>query len=68
MIPTPNLIQGEMHVLSKKRIPASHRYSKQFYKPKFIKHLERHLKNKYPKLKIDVVEDEQSYLVYLYRK
>ena len=68
MIPTPNLIQGELHALSKKRIPASRSYSKAFYEPKFIKSLERHLINKYPKLKIDVVEDENSYLVYLYRK
>ena len=65
---TPNLIQGELHAIDKKRLPGSHRYSKQFYPPKFIRHLERHLKNKYPKLKIDVVEDEQSYVVYLYRK
>ena len=68
MIPTPNLIQGELHALDKKRIPGSHRYSKQFYPPKFIKSLERRLINKYPKLKIDVVEDDNSYLVYLYRK
>jgi len=68
LIPTPNLIQGELHALSKKRIPASRSYSKAFYPQKFINKLERHLKNKYPKLKIDVVEDESSYLVYLYRK
>ena len=68
MIPTPNLIKGELHAIDKKRLPGSHRYSKQFYPSKFIKHLERHLKNKYPKLKIGVVEDEQSYVVYLYRK
>lgn len=65
---TPNLIQGELHAIDKKRLPGSHRYSKQFYPPKFIKKLERHLKNKYLKLKIDVVEDEQNYVVYLYRK
>ena len=65
---TPNLIQGELHAIDKKRIPASHRYSKQFYPPKFIMNLERHLIKRYPKLKIDVVEDEQSYVVYLYRK
>ena len=64
----PNLIKGELHALSKKRIPGSHRYSKQSYEPKFIKKLERHLIKRYPKLKIDVVEDEQSYVVYLYRK
>ena len=68
MIPTPNLIQGELYALGKKRIPASHSYSKKFYPPKFIKNLERHLIKRYPKLKIDVVEDEQSYVVYLYRK
>ena len=68
MIPTPQLIKGELHALSKKRIPASRSYSKQFYPPKFIKSLERHLINKYQKLKIDVVEDERSYTVYLYRK
>ena len=68
MIPTPKLIQGELHALSKKRIPASRSYSKAFYEPKFIKSLERHLINKYPKLKVDVVEDKDSYLVYLYRK
>ena len=68
MIPTPNLIQGELHAIDKKRIPGSHRYSKQFYPPKFIKKLECHLIKRYPKLKIDVVEDEQSYVVYLYRK
>ena len=68
MIPTPNLIQGELHAIDKKLIPGSHRYSKQFYPPKFIMNLERHLVKRYPKLKIDVVEDEQSYVVYLYRK
>ena len=68
MIPTPNLIQGELYALRKKHIPASHRYSKQFYTTKFIKKLERHLIKRYPKLKIDVVEDEQSYIMYLYRK
>ena len=68
MIPTPNLIQGELHALSKKRIPASHRYSKKFYKPKFIRNLERHLIKRYPKLKIDVVEDGMDYTVYLYQK
>ena len=68
MIPTPNLIRGELHAIDKKRLPGSHRYSKQFYPPKFIRKLERHLKNKYPKLKIDVVEDETDYTVYLYQK
>ena len=68
MIPTPNLIQGELHAIDKKRLPGSHRYSKQFYPPKFIKKLERHLIKRYPKLKIEVVEDEQSYVVYLYQK
>ena len=68
MIPTPNLIQGELHAIDKKRLPGSHRYSKQFYPPKFIKKLECHLIKRYPKLKIDVVEDENDYLVYLYRK
>ena len=65
---TPNLIQGELHALDKKHLPGSRQYSKQFYSPKFIKKLERHLIKRYPKLKIDVVEDEQSYVVYLYRK
>ena len=65
---TPNLIQGELHAIDKKRLPGSHRYSKQFYPPKFIKRFERHLIKRYPKLKIDVVEDENDYLVYLYRK
>ena len=65
---TPKLIQGELYAIDKKRIPCSRRYSKQFYPPKFIKKLERHLIKRYPKLKIDVVEDEQSYVVYLYRK
>ena len=65
---TPNLIQGELHALDKKHLPGSRRYSKQFYPPKFIKKLECHLIKRYPKLKIDVVEDEQSYVVYLYRK
>ena len=68
MIPTPNLIQGELHAIDKKRLPGSHRYSKQFYPPKFIRNFERHLIKRYPKLKIDVVEDENDYLVYLYRK
>ena len=68
MIPTSNLIQGELHAIDKKRIPGSHRYSKQFYPPKFIKRFERHLKNKYPKLRIDVVEDGTDYTVYLYQK
>ena len=65
---TPNLIQGELYALSKKRIPASRSYSKQFYPSKFIKRFERHLKNKYPKLKIDVVEDGTDHTVYLYQK
>ena len=65
---TPNLIQGELHALDKKHLPDSRRYSKQFYPPKFIKKLECHLIKRYPKLKIDVVEDEQSYVVYLYQK
>ena len=65
---TPNLIQGELHALDKKHLPGSRRYSKQFYPPKFIMNLERHLIKCYPKLKIDVVEDGQSYVVYLYRK
>ena len=65
---TPNLIQGELHAIDKKCLPGSHCYSKQFYPPKFIRKLERHLIKRYPKLKIDVVEDERSYLVYLYRK
>ena len=65
---TPNLIKGELHAIDKKCLPGSHRYSKQFYPPKFIRRLERHLKNKYPKLKIDVVEDGTDYTVYLYRK
>lgn len=43
MIATPNLIQGELHAIDKKRIPGSHRYSKQFYPPKFIKKLEHHM-------------------------
>ena len=68
MIPTPNLIKGELHAIDKKRIPGSHRYSKQSYEPKFIRKLESHLIKRYPKLKIDVVEDKQSYVVYLYRK
>ena len=68
MIPTPNLIIGELHAIDQKHLPGSHRYSKQFYPPKFIKKLERHLIKRYPKLKIDVVEDKQSYVVYLYRK
>ena len=68
MIHTPNLIQGELYAIDKKRLPGSHRYSKQFYPPKFIRKLERHLIKRYPKLKTDVVEDEDSYLVYLYRK
>ena len=68
MIPTTNLIKGELYALGKKRIPASHSYSKQFYPPKFIRILERHLIKRYPKLKIDVVEDETDYTVYLYRK
>ena len=68
MIATPNLIQGELHALRKKRIPASRSYSKQFYPPKFIRNLERHLIKRYPKLKINVVEDETDYTVYLYRK
>jgi len=68
MIATPNLIQGELHALSKKRIPASRSYNKQFYPPKFIKKLECHLIKRYPNLKIDVVEDETDYTVYLYRK
>ena len=65
---TPNLIQGELHAIDKKCLPGSHRYSKQFYPPKFIMNLERHLIKRYPKLKIDVVEDETDYTVYLYRK
>ena len=65
---TPNLIQGELHAIDKKCLPGSHRYSKQFYPSKFIKRFERHLKNKYPKLKIDVVEDGTDYTVYLYQK
>ena len=65
---TPNLIQGELHAIDKKCLPGSHRYSKQFYPPKFIRNLERHLIKRYPKLKIDVVEDESDYTVYLYRK
>ena len=68
MIPTPNLIQGELHAIDQKRLPGSRRYSKQFYPPKFIRNLERHLIKRYPKLKIDVLEDEQSYVVYLCRK
>lgn len=65
---TPNLIKGELHAIDKKCLPGSHRYSKQFYPPKFIRNLELHLIKRYPKLKIDVVEDENDYLVYLYRK
>ena len=65
---TPKLIQGELYAIDKKRIPGSRRYSKQFYPPKFIKKLERHLIKRYPQLKIDVLEDKDSYLVYLYRK
>ena len=65
---TPKLIKGELHAIDKKCLPGSHRYSKQFYPPKFIKKLEHHLIKRYPKLKIDVVEDKQSYVVYLYRK
>ena len=65
---TPNLIQGELHALDKKHLPGSRRYSKQFYPPKFIKKLECHLIKRYPKLKIDVVEDGTDYTVYLYQK
>ena len=65
---TPNLIQGELHALDKKHLPGSRRYSKQFYPPKFIRKLERHLIKRYPKLKIDVVEDGTDYTVYLYQK
>lgn len=65
---TPNLIKGELHAIDKKCLPGSHRYSKQFYPQKFIKKLERHLIKRYPKLKIDVVEDGTDYTVYLYRK
>ena len=65
---TPNLIQGELHAIDKKCLPGSHRYSKQFYPPKFIKKLECHLIKRYPKLRIDVVEDGTDYTVYLYQK
>ena len=64
MIPTPNLINGELYaILHKLAIPSEKRYSKDFYDRKFFIHVARTIQNRLPSHVITASETKDEYIL-----
>ena len=64
MIPTPNLINGELYaILHKLAIPSEKRYSKDLYNRHFIIHVARTIQKKLPDHIINASENETDYIL-----
>jgi hypothetical protein len=61
---TPNLIQGELHLIHKQlHLPFTKQYHKAFYDNKFMNRLERSLGIKYPQYEVAVAEYDTEYVL-----